>query len=560
MNPENRNRKGDSGHADPLAFQTLFLDARTTTLFRVYSYYRIVSAVSLLLLGLGLGVKDNALVGGRYPDLYLYGAAIYVAITLVTGSLFFGRSERSRLGWLYTIILIDIAAITLLLHASDGIASGLGILLIVNLAAGNILIPGQMGLLLPAVASISVLGNEAYLSLSGGSEQRLYFQAGLHGVIYFAVSWSMQYLARRIRSSTKLADQRAEELDDLQQLNELIIQRMLTGIMVLDGNDQIKMMNRSARNLVHADITHSDISGEPKLSISDSKPIPELTERLRGWRRQPDQRPELFKANGSGPEIQANFAALGSRKTDETLVFLEDHSQITQRAQHLKLASLGNLTASIAHEIRNPLGAISHAAQLLYESPDLSEADRKLVNIAQSHSVRANDIIENILQLSRGKPSEPEQIELMSWLGTFVDSYKENHPEADVTILNKEQQRMVRFDRGQLMQVLTNLFDNGIRHSKQRTGMPTIEVVVGENIDQGRPYILVQDQGAGISPEQRENLFEPFYTTERSGTGLGLYISRELAQANQAQLDLIESESSGACFKLTFSHPQRLTH
>ena len=555
MNPENHNRKGDAGHADPLAFQTLFIDPRTTTLFRVYSYYRIVSAISLLLLGLDLGVNDNDLVGGRYPDLYLYAAGIYVAITLVTGSPLFTASKRLRLGWLYTVILIDIAAITLLLHASDGITSGLGILLIVNLAAGNILIPGQMGLLLPAVASISVIGNEAYLSLSDGSEQRLYFQAGLHGAIYFAVSWSMQYLARRIRSSTELADQRAEELDDLQQLNELIIQRMLTGIMVLDGKDQIKMMNRSARNLIHADSLDELRSG-----AIDPKPISELSERLGFWRTQPDQRPELFKVDGSGPEIQVNFAALGNRDTDETLVFLEDHSQIAQRAQHLKLASLGNLTASIAHEIRNPLGAISHAAQLLYESPDLSEADQKLVNIAQSHSVRANDIIENILQLSRGKPSKPEQIELIPWLESFIDSYKESHSNVEITILNKEHQRMVRFDRGQLMQVLTNLFDNGIRHSKQHTNLATIEVIIGENIDLDRPYLLVQDQGAGISPKQRENLFEPFYTTERSGTGLGLYISRELAQANQAQLDLVESDSSGACFKLTFSHPQRITH
>ena len=552
MAANSANRKATDDHHDPFSFSTPFIDARSTTLFRVYSYYRIISSISLLLLG--LGINEDALVGGLHPDLYLYSAAIYVAITLGTGSLYSSVTERLRPGWLYTIILIDIVAITILLHSSDGIASGLGILLIVNLAAGNILISGQMGLLLPAVATIFVIGNEAYLSILDGKEQRLYFQAGLHGAIYFSVSWAMQFLARRIRTSTELANQRATELTELQQLNELIIQRMLTGIMVLDGQDQVRMMNRSARTLIHATSIE-----EAESETLRSVPISELSERLGDWRDHPDQRPSLFKVDGSGPEIQVNFAALGNQNSDETLVFLEDHSQIAQRAQHLKLASLGNLTASIAHEIRNPLGAISHAAQLLAESPDLTDADQKLVSISQNHCLRANDIIENILQLSRGKPSHPERIELSAWMEQFIESYKETNPQATIN-LTKREDRVVRFDRGQLMQVLTNLFDNGLRHSKQNVGISTLEVIIGDNDDQDRPYLLVQDEGKGITAPHIENLFEPFFTTERTGTGLGLYISRELTQANQAQLDLIQSESSGACFKLTFSHPQRLTH
>ncbi|MBV1914477.1 MAG: HAMP domain-containing histidine kinase [Pseudomonadales bacterium] len=542
-----------AGPPDPVPFQSPILDTRTATLFKVYSYYRVISAISLLLLG--FGVDENTPVGGLYPNLYLYCATIYLGITLITSFPIFTGGGRLQLGWLYSVVLVDIIAIAIMMLASDGITSGLGILLIVNLAAGNILIPGATGLLFPAAASILVLGNEAYLSLSNNDEQRLYFQAGLHGVIYFTVSLSTQYLARRLRSSAQLTDQQAKELNELQQLNELIIQRMLTGIMVLDGDDHIRMMNRSARNLIY-----SDGLDETDPELNTPEPIPELSERLIRWRDQPDTRPELFKAGGAGPEIQVNFTTLGHLNNDETLVFLEDHSQIAQRAQHLKLASLGNLTASIAHEIRNPLGAISHAAQLLYESPDLSDADQKLVNIAQTHSVRANDIIENILQLSRGKPSEPEPIELVSWLAGFISRYRETQPDAEITFGNEEPDCIVRFDRGQLMQVLTNLFDNGLRYSKQHTGLSTLKVIIGNYTEQERPYLLVQDQGSGVSPDHRENLFEPFYTTERSGTGLGLYISRELAQANQAQLDLIDSDSGGACFKLTFSHPQRITH
>lgn len=548
-----KNRVAGAEPPDPASFRVPALDSRTTTLFSVYSYYRVISAISLLLLG--LGVDKNTPVGGLHPTLYLYAAGIYVGITVITSLPILNRGKKLQLGWLYSVVLTDIIAIAVMMFASDGITSGLGILLIVNLAAGNILIPGQTGLLFPAIASIFVLGNETYLALSNDGDQRLYFQAGLHGIIYFTVSLSMQYLARRLRSSSQLADQQALELNELQRLNELIIQRMLTGIMVLDSDDNIRMMNRSARNLIYAD-------GLDKSSpdIDTPKPISELSERLTFWRNHPNTRPELFKVQGTGPEIQANFATLGHHNSDETLVFLEDHSQISQRAQDLKLASLGNLTASIAHEIRNPLGAISHAAQLLYESPDLSDADRKLVNIAQTHSLRANDIIENILQLSRGKPSEPETIELTSWLVAFINRYRETQANTEITFVSELPECTARFDEGQLMQVLTNLFDNGLRYSHQHTGLSTLKVTVGIYAELERPYLLVQDQGTGIKPEQRENLFEPFYTTERSGTGLGLYISRELAQANQAQLDLIDSDVSGACFKLTFSHPQRLTH
>ena len=548
-----KNRAEGAEPPDPASFQVPVLDSRTTTLFSVYSYYRVISAISLLLLG--LGVDKNTPVGGLHPTVYLYAASIYVGITVITSLPILNRGKKLQLGWLYSVVLTDIIAIAVMMFASDGITSGLGILLIVNLAAGNILIPGQTGLLFPAVASIFVLGNETYLALSNDGDQRLYFQAGLHGIIYFTVSLSMQYLARRLRSSSQLADQQALELNELQRLNELIIQRMLTGIMVLDSNDNIRMMNRSARNLIYADGLD-----ESSPDTDTPKPISELSERLTSWRNHPNTRPELFKVQGTGPEIQANFATLGHHNSDETLVFLEDHSQISQRAQDLKLASLGNLTASIAHEIRNPLGAISHAAQLLYESPDLSDADRKLVNIAQTHSLRANDIIENILQLSRGKPSEPETIELTSWLVAFISRYRETQANTEITFVSEQPECTARFDGGQLMQVLTNLFDNGLRYSHQHTGLSTLKVTVGIYAELERPYLLVQDQGTGIKPEQRENLFEPFYTTERSGTGLGLYISRELAQANQAQLDLIDSDASGACFKLTFSHPQRLTH
>ncbi|MDX5300079.1 MAG: histidine kinase, partial [Gammaproteobacteria bacterium] len=326
-----------------------------------------------------------------------------------------------------------------------------------------------------------------------------------------------------------------------------IIQRMRTGILVCDPRGSLRMANAAARELLCE-------PGQPTLN---TLPQP-LQLRLEEWLNNPDSRSDAFRARPTLPQIQPSLTRLHQEGDALILIFLEDTSKIAQQAQQLKLASLGRLTAAIAHEIRNPLGAISHAAQLLAESETLTKADRKMCDIIQRHSRRVNTIVENVLQLSRRTATRSERIELNRWLGTFVTDFSQSCQEpCELRLEPHANDPEGLFDPSQLEQVLTNLVENGLRYSAQRTGRRFVILRVGMTEDGERNYIEVQDEGPGIPVEQRDSVFEPFYTTEQGGTGLGLYIARELCEANQAQLTVVPGRGPGACFRLLLAYRGR---
>ena len=269
------------------------------------------------------------------------------------------------------------------------------------------------------------------------------------------------------------------------------------------------------------------------------------------------ENPETTITGRSSINALISFTVLGAgpREASGTLVFVEDAAQTRQRAQQLKLASLGKLTASIAHEIRNPLGAISHAGQLLSESSDLGGEDERLISIMLQHAGRVNAIIENILMLGRRKDTISESFELRPWFESFTDELTERHHLSDSALATTwlADNIVVRMDKTQLHQVLWNLCENALRYARSE---PMISFSVGVDAGNGRPYLEVLDSGPGMGDEIAERLFEPFATTESQGTGLGLYIAREMCESNQAALQLI-SRDAGCCFRVTFAHPER---
>ena len=237
----------------------------------------------------------------------------------------------------------------------------------------------------------------------------------------------------------------------------------------------------------------------------------------------------------------------------DSLLFFEDSTEIQRKAQQLKLAALGRLSASIAHEIRNPLGAISHAAQLLSESQDLDSGDKRLSDIIQNHCVRMNSVIENVLQMSRRKTAELKKIDLNDFLKDFVEEFSVGYSEhCQIDVTNYPGTINVDFDPIHLSQVLGNLCQNGLRYSAKKTGSHKVSIVVGIEGLSGVAYLTVIDFGAGVPNDLVGNLFEPFYTTETSGTGLGLYLSKELCEANNAKLSYSNSDVRGSCFHITF--------
>jgi len=486
-------------------------------------------------------------------SLFLYVSVSYLVLSVIFALMLRWRQPGFRLQ-VSLQLFTDITATILLMHASGGVNSGVGNLLIIAVAGGSVVLSSRHALLFASLATFALLGEQFYTEYSGLSRQSTYTQAGLLGLTLFVTAIVAHIFAKRIRESEALAKERGVDLANMAELTEHIIQRMQTGILVIDGKEQVRLINESAWYMLGM----PSIVGKPPLhEIS-----PSLASQLMRWKKDPETAPQTIQPSASHVTVMPRFARLSQEENPGTLIFLEDTSAMTQQAQQLQLASLGRLTASIAHEIRNPLGAISHAGQLLAESPNIDPHDTRLTQIIQDQSRRMNTIIESVMQLGRRDRTQPELIELRNFLHKFVNDFLAGH-HADQQAINiniEPQDVQVRFDPTHLQQIVTNLSENALRHSQDFPGNPKVEFQGGLSLDMNRPYLDVIDHGAGIDPETAEHIFEPFFTTSTSGSGLGLYISRELAECNQANLNYIPLSTGGSCFRLSFQDPRRQMH
>ena len=532
------------------------LPDQNTRILQIYNVYRLALAVILLLSFLS-GANTTTQLGNHNPPLFLYTTLAYIGFSLLV--LFLLRPEqssRARQRLLSTLFIIDILSVALLTYSSRGVLSGLGLLHLVTIAAGSILIAGRMSTFLAAIASIAIIYSEVYLSFTRNVPGNQYVQSGLLGALLFATSLYLQTLAERMRRSALLAARQASDILSLEQLNQLIIARMRTGILVLGQEDNVVTANDAANQMLALQAKDDSTDYAASTLVLPKA----LLENLNRWKTNKTKRPPTFSVHKSGPQLQASFTYLTPEPESSVLVFLEDSSHLIQRVKQLKLASLGRLTASIAHEIRNPLGAISHATQLLAEDSQLSPSDHRLLEIIMNHSARVNHIIEDVLHMSRHKQVRTQRINLHDWLTDYVDVYREAHQlNGDIFIDIQPRSTEIRVITNQLEQILNNLVENGLRYSEKKTGKASLQLKGGisDRNNNDIPVLHVIDDGPGIDESTEEHLFEPFHTTEATGTGLGLYISKELCEANQAQLSYKRTTEGKSCFSIHFAHPDR---
>ncbi|MBK5354105.1 PAS domain-containing sensor histidine kinase [Pseudomonas sp. TH41] len=512
-------------------------------LLRLYHLYRLSVGITLVLLI--SSNMDNQLLTFANDDLLRSGSWLYLVLNILL--VVFLENTRRPAQWV-ALSLTDVVLLCGLFYAAGGVASAIGNLLIVSVAISNTLLRGRIGLLIAAVGALGIVGSSFFLSFSHPTSPNDYLQAGTLGALCFAAALLVQGLIRRLVVSETLAEQRANEVIGLETLNALILQRMRTGILVLDNHRRVQLANHSALTLL------GRYSLENQL-IDDH--CPPLVERLQLWLNNPTLRPQSLKIASTGLELQPSFIALDQSPHHQTLVFLEDLAQIAQQAQQLKLVALGRLTASIAHEIRNPLGAISHAAQLLQESEELNGADRRLTQIVQDHAKRMNRVIENVLQLSRRQQTVPQRLDLKPWLERFVAETREGVTERQQIHLRiGSGDFKTLMDPNQLHQILDNLLRNAWRHSALSHDQAQVWLELFVAPDSQLPTLEVLDNGPGVAPDHQVHLFEPFFTTSPQGTGLGLYLCRELCESNQARLDF-EPRQGGGCFRITFAHGRK---
>jgi two-component system sensor histidine kinase PilS (NtrC family) len=481
-----------------------------------------------------------------YPLIGCASSVIYLLLAIYT--LAETKRWRSNISFKVAAALsLDVTATTVAMFSIANPPTAIAMLLLVNVGAGALLLPPRLAGLFAALAALGVLGQCVY-GRTVLQEDRNLLEAGLYGLSYFATATLCFVLGKQMRETEALAEQRGIDLANLAQINELIIRRMKTGVLVVDDANRVHRWNESAWALM----------GNPKPGQRDLGSVaPELSRRLYHWRTTGKIENTAVALAEGVPEIIPRFTKLASNDDNNVLIFLDDTSLVSRRAEELTLSSLGRLSASIAHEIRNPLAAISYSAQLLAESEELSDADKRMVEIINNHCSRVNEIVENILQLSRRERSRPESIDLSLWAQHFVDEYKSGNDIGADQLRAVMQGRHVEAlaDPQQLQQVVWNLVQNALRYGRLPGESARVSVVPRLASDKGPPLIEVIDRGPGIPPKVAAQIFEPFFTTHEYGTGLGLYLARTMCDANQATLEYVPVAGGGSCFRITLAGP-----
>jgi two-component system, NtrC family, sensor histidine kinase PilS len=521
--------------------------------------WRVLALLNLFRLSLGavllltfLLVDPPRIVGDVDPGL-AWRALVAMLVIGCLEMLFLHRRQPSAEMQTYLMFGADLALVLALVHSSGGMASGIGGLVVVSVGAIAALVPARRAFFFAAVTTLALLAEQTFAQLRGMTGSDQYAAAGILGIVAFLITAVAQLVRHRIVETEALAEQRGVDLANLVELNEYIIQHLRESIVVVDGDDRVRLMNESAvKHFGAADGARPvglwQISGD-------------LTDRLEGWRREGavEQSGAPFASADGATMIQPHFAPLGSNRTGGVVIFLEDTSLLAERVQQTKLAALGRLSASIAHEIRNPIGAMSHAGQLLAESDSIGSSDRRLTDIIRINASRVSQIVESVLSLSRRDKTRPERLQLKPWMLDFANEFVATQElyEGAVAVTEESLDLEVQMDPTHLHQIVWNLCDNAVKYASLAAGAISVELTAGVIETSGRPYLQIADRGPGIDADKTEQIFEPFFTSQPGGTGLGLYITRELCERNGATLRYTPRPGGGSLFRIVFADPNR---
>ncbi|MFN4148033.1 MAG: sensor histidine kinase [Rhodocyclaceae bacterium] len=505
-------------------------------LLRYFSWYRLI--VAGFFFGVVLLSRQQLNIGSQDPRLFLWASGSYLALSI--GILAMQKSWRQAFDLqLSGQVMVDIVCLVLMLYASGGAKSGMAMMLIVVLVGAALVGQGRLVLFYAAVASLLLLAEQAWRVGFLRGDPSDFFYTGLTCIGLFGSAIAARLLANRMIANEELARRRGIELADQLRINERVIRDMQDGVLVVDGDGEILQCNPRARALLGCDIARPRSLEDISSSLADEYHL----RKMRGVESE-----RLIQAPRTGRELRVRFLPPG--KGGNALIFVEDVGRLQQEARQVKLAALGRLTANLAHEIRNPLSAISHAAELLSDDPSDKDVGR-LTRIILDNAQRLNRLVSEVVELGRRDRVNPETIELDEFFRHYLDERSlQDAGSTERIAIEVPPGRFVRFDRGHLHRVVANLLDNALRYASQAPG--AVRVWYEENHAQNRQSLHIVDDGKGIDALERERVFEPFFTTRASGTGLGLYIARELCQANGARLFLLEN-APGAHFCISFA-------
>ena len=496
-----------------------------------FNLYRV--ALATLFLSLSLVYDDALNLGSHSLALFRYTCGAYLAVAVLFQAVL-RRLRRNFNLQLSLHVGLDLVAITLLMNASGGIRSGLGVMLVVTLIGAAIVAPRRLSFLYAALATIALLLEQAYWVLGHDAAVNAFVQPGLLAMGCFAASGVTGWLASRVAANERLAAQRGRELAAQMRVNELVQRDMHDGVLVLDRTGRVVQHNPQAELFLHA---------ERLMGADIEVLLPQFAPSWRSW-REDGAAAASADLTVRGRDIRLRLLDAGT-EGGHSVLFVEDTTRAREQAQKLKLAALGRLTANIAHEIRNPLAAISHASELL-EEEKRANARTRLTRIIQDNTRRLDQLVSDVLQLNRRDRMSAGPIRVHPWLRQFLAEFVANESAAaERFALDGGADAWIEFDREHLRQVMWNLLRNAARYAGSESGAVRI-ALRGYG---GRVELSVIDNGPGVPAARQGQLFEPFFTTEAKGTGLGLYLARELCAANRATLEYV-NDGPGAHFRI----------
>jgi two-component system, NtrC family, sensor histidine kinase PilS len=505
--------------------------------WRTLEYFastRVIVASALVLASATAGVRP---VAAGAPHWVLLVSLLYFSL----GAIFAGLALYVHRRFLVQVIgqlMLDLAVITVLVVIGGGVASGWVILYLLPLAGASLLLPALLVFFVCALAVLAILIDASLRTLTMDGFDSLVFQAGVYGAALFAVTALLRALSSRLAQQERLARIRGRNLQNQLGINRLVIAQMEQGVIVVDRDARVRANNRAARRMlgldVEAQLTGSRLTDQPEGRDLGAA----FLSWVEGGRREGEWSNAVAETSTDPQQqefrLRARFARPASPTADEFVIFMEDVRAVEDRAQQLKLAAMGRLTASIAHEIRNPLAAISHAGQMIGE--DASDpALKRLSAIVSENTQRLNRLVEDVLRVARREPPLGDTLDVADFVRRFLAEFTRDRG-LDPTIVRLEAPPglHVDFEQSHLRQVLYNLVDNALRYASRQPG--SVQVVIERAPEGDRPDLWVFDDGPGIPAEGRLALFEPFFTTRSQGTGLGLYLAREFCVSNGAEL------------------------
>lgn len=444
----------------------------------------------------------------------------------------------------------DLILLTTTMLFGYGLESGIGTLIFLMIFGSSLLVHLRTALFFVALACFALFLEETLLNILK-IDSANYTHAALLGMALFMTTVVGQKLAKRADKQQALARERAEDVAYVSMLNRFVMEQLPAGMLVVDKQHNIRMCNRAAYNM----LSIQSLPSKTHLSTISLA----LHRSLLTWLQSEDLVYSTFLDQKDHGQIRALFLKLDSAHSPEqesVVIIFERMERVKQQAQQLKMRSLGILAAGIAHEIRNPLGAMTHAVQLLSEMGTRSRSEDDLIQLVLQNSKRINRMIENVQSLSRNQPFVPREIVLEQWVEAFVQEFRTAYQLDDTHIVFEpaaSHQTKIYVDPLQLHQVVWNIADNATRHG----GTPlVIRFAIGKTskagLDLTESYLEITDNGKGMDVATADKMFQPFFSNQPQGSGLGLYLAHELCQANGAELLLVDNSANGCAFRIVF--------